>query len=349
MDKWETSKMQSVFLYITKVLLYKTISSPFRASHLISQSKNVIIETHVHNSHSIEQINFLKTLLFRKFKGNIFDIIRSLCMHKSAENCYNIHSIQYTSMKDYAFKHTLNWSFLSFISYPLTNFYIQYMVDIDNTYNSQNTNIFSLWSGYGTAVFESFIHCILYYKFTKLTKNKFKQLHISFKQKEQGEYMGEYEDKLKQNLIKYLSMTLTNIITYPLDTIRKRQIIANEDFGESLDNITLNYGWLSLYDGIFMYLLKSFVSQICIDGCDLVINECKKQIKQREIKLINKSGTQCRICFENQQNIAFKPCGHCVCQYCKEKLQIRCHQEFQTLVKCHICRRTVTGYHKIYL
>ncbi len=39
--------------------------------------------------------------------------IKALFMDKSAENCYNITNIQYTSMKDYACKHTLNWRFLS--------------------------------------------------------------------------------------------------------------------------------------------------------------------------------------------------------------------------------------------
>eukprot|EP01083_Nonionella_stella_P017799 49875_1 len=331
MDEWETSKIQNVFLYITKVLLYKTVSSPFKASHLISQSKNAIMESHAQRNDCMGQISFFQTLLFRKLYGNIYDVIRALCMHQSSDLCHNIQNMNKVRMNDWVYIHAIRWSFVSFVSYPFSTTYIKYMLDFNNssTYNQPPTKLTHLWSGYLTSVMDSFVHCILYYKVVKGLEKELVREDQNY--------------KLKKVLIKYISMGITNIVTYPFDTIRKRQMITNQGFEESLDSITLNYGWMSLYDGLPMYLLKSLVSQLCIDGCDLVIDQWQRHLRKVKSRFISDTALQCRICYEREQNVAFKPCGHCICQFCKEKLQN------EITLKCHICRAKITGFHKIYL
>ena len=71
----ELTAFESIFFHITKVLIYKTVSSPFRVTHLSLQSKNAIIEQHEKNqyqSQSYTRITFnaLKSFIFGNSSNN---------------------------------------------------------------------------------------------------------------------------------------------------------------------------------------------------------------------------------------------------------------------------------------
>jgi hypothetical protein len=60
----------------------------------------------------------------------------------------------------------------------------------------------------------------------------------------------------------------------------------------------------------------------------------------KSISEVLPSGT-CGICLDNQVNWFIDPCGHSICNGCKNK--------FGLLTKCHFCRTTITSIKKLYI
>eukprot|EP01083_Nonionella_stella_P169790 576534_1 len=88
-------------------------------------------------------------------------------------------------------------------------------------------------------------------------------------------------------------------------------MITNESFRESSNAImgeTHDEYW-SLWDGLYVYLLKGLVSQLCIDGCDLLRDWYVKVYKVRRVNesLQRIQGTEliCDICVQNKKEYVF--------------------------------------------
>ena len=57
----------------------------------------------------------------------------------------------------------------------------------------------------------------------------------------------------------------------------------------------------------------------------------------------------CPICFENQSDVAFVPCGHTVCNKCADKLSpLPPVSSPPSAMKCPTCRRAVTRHIKLF-
>lgn len=50
------------------------------------------------------------------------------------------------------------------------------------------------------------------------------------------------------------------------------------------------------------------------------------------------SKTTCKVCYDEDVDIALVPCGHTVCKNC-----------FTALDKCHVCRKPIEGYVRLYM
>eukprot|EP01084_Bolivina_argentea_P189396 325703_1 len=274
----DLSPLESLFFHVTKVLIYKTVSSPLRVTHLLLQSKNVIIEQNeatqsltkstintmkswlfwtssnsdittsdmnnneysmidyiketnasiLHNSSlysSTNTLNFLYKIINDNkygmsylFIGNLYNVIRGLLLHRSAQLCYDSDIIQNTKDKYIGANYNqglISWSAHSsslwfgccFFIYPLHNIYINYLIDLNSKYKIPQiklTGIAKLYSGYLMTVWKSIFHCFLYYKLTDIIHKQ------------------NRNDLLGNILSKYVCMGLCNIICYPFDTIQKR-------------------------------------------------------------------------------------------------------------------------------
>ena len=402
------SPLESLFFHITKVLIYKTVSSPFRVTHLLLQSKNIIIEQHELHKYEARQstmdtvkswlfwiqsdnqqksntpqiINYLKdanasmfpsesiyastnTLnlisnivnnpnygISYLFVGNLYNIIRGALFHRSCQICYDQNLMQ--QQKDRHLGNDYNqgwfgwtalcsslWFGSSIFIYPLHTIYINYLFNFDAKYEIppfKLSGIAKLYSGYSSTVWQSITHCLLYYRITDIVDKLFK-------------VKRNRSDLLGKILSKYVAMSCVNIICYPLSTIKKRQMITNESIFKAFYNIinTENGGYSSLYDGLYMYLFKGVVAQICIDGCDAFINWYKNEYKMKKLKQMQKvlladiqdTDIICNICLENKKEYVFN-CGHCVCESCKETM-------IQTRRQCHICRANISSVQRMFL
>lgn len=386
----ELTALESTFFYLSKVLIYKTLSSPFRVTHLLLQSKNLIIEQHEINqykSRSYTQLtlNALKSIIFGTsandpntdntaspmikylqlktngntlnfiiniinnpqygasylFVGGLYNILRGLILQKSCSKAYNLQKLRQHKNKHIGRRYLKGfiswtattsclWSSSLFALYPLHCAYINYLFDFDGIYKLPPftlSGIKQLFAGYPIAMMQSLLHSVLHYKFTDIliAENRENQ-------------------KLEQMMIKYICMCGVNVLCYPLDTIKKRQMITDESIGIAFDRIVClkNGGFWSLFDGVQMYLLKCLISQVCIDAFDAFIEWYKRQkVGGHEHMRSVSQGIVCDICMDAPKEFAFN-CGHCVCGNCKEVL-------IQRSDRCHICRKEIESVQQVFI
>ena len=96
----------------------------------------------------------------------------------------------------------------------------------------------------------------------------------------------------------------------------------------------------ALVDAGFFYTMHENVIQCMVCRCAISVVESSKDIIKIHHQLLGynckitsdvvKQNLHCRVCFENNLEIAFVPCGHfCVCNVCAARL-----------VRCPICNQT---------
>eukprot|EP01083_Nonionella_stella_P146780 462122_1 len=371
------SSLESAFFYITKVILYKTISSPLRITHLLLQSKKTIIEQNAKTTQSLAKtmkswifstvnsdedtpsmikylsqtnasifsnnsiysttntLNLLSNIINDPnygvsylFFGNLYSIIHGFIRHHSCSVSYDQSSLQQYKDQHVGQPYT-DW--IEWTCVAIGEWCWSALLCLDEVTESE---VKELYHGYRTFLGQSVAHSFVYYQVTNIVDRVFGI------RRNRSEFIGTMVSK-------YIAMGCTNIICYPLDSIRRRQMITNESFRESLNAIMgeTHDGYWSLWDGLYVYLLKGLVSQLCIDGCDLLRDWYVKVYKVRRVNesLQRIQGTEliCDICVQNKKEYVFN-CGHCVCEECKVAMIRQRH-------KCHICRTNIVSVQKIFI
>eukprot|EP01084_Bolivina_argentea_P080487 145779_1 len=285
---------RSLFLYITKVILYKTISTPFDSYHLQSQNR-ITIEELIAEESNKGVVHYLKTKLFRALKyvknwslscihpvlPATLNIEDTLIKCSSPRQCllYNIlrglsvdafHQILVakwfeSESKSPPWSESLAYELASLLSYPLEYAYINSMVTIYNNDNVQLGKYSREKLGEGFIMSSA-----LNYAYDKL--------HIDLRKL----FQHLFDAKTRKFFSKYTSLILMTVATYHFDTVYKRFVISNKRLKEyktpTLDQRALlsegvgemcdKYGYWALFYGLEWRLVAVLLSELAVDAFD---------------------------------------------------------------------------------
>ena len=71
--------------------------------------------------------------------------------------------------------------------------------------------------------------------------------------------LGEKPSLLSQFLLGYGVTVGAGLLSYPLDTIRRRQLLTDEDAMQAAKNLVDKYGWMSLWDGASCNIVRGMM------------------------------------------------------------------------------------------
>lgn len=148
--------------------------------------------------------------------------------------------------------------------------------------------------------------------------------------------MIEYE-KLYQDSVNYTNKQIKSLISYnDIVTKLEKEYFNSSESKENIDIIIKNVD--SVIDKIKNNNKLKFAK-------DNYINSRTKMLSYFElVKYLNKDnlGSTCSLCFSNQVNHFFIPCGHTLCSSCKNNLELK---QFDN---CIYCRKKIDNINSLY-
>ena len=73
-------------------------------------------------------------------------------------------------------------------------------------------------------------------------------------------------------IVGYALTVSAGILAYPIDTIRRRQMLTGESIVKAIQNQTSKHGWLSLWDGASTNVWRGMVGAATLASFDVAIN-----------------------------------------------------------------------------
>ena len=71
----------------------------------------------------------------------------------------------------------------------------------------------------------------------------------------------------------YLTTVTAGLLTYPIDTIRRRQMITSESSYQATKTLICNHGWTSLFAGATMNIYRGMIGALTLAMMDMVKHE----------------------------------------------------------------------------
>eukprot|EP01084_Bolivina_argentea_P293638 505054_1 len=251
-------------------IVSKTVAAPFESLKLVRQLCKTLSEIEDIPSYVSDPSKFDILLLYQiiQHKGILFLF---------SGNLYNCLKYFPTSAISFMFKNRIMQSFKVPINasplrkiftnilaggvagsltmlfvYPMDTIRTIYGCDINGTMKN-NLSWTQLYSGIPISCFGIFVYRGLYFGLYNFCRPMLSQ-NSSF---------------VTRFVMGYTVTVSAGLLSYPIDTIRRRQMLTNENLYDAVMNLGNKHGWLSLFDGSMTNIYRGILGAACLAFSDI--------------------------------------------------------------------------------